>query len=112
MIGMLLLAAVMQSGSMPGVAARTDITPPTATGRNLWSDGPFCRDQTLPVSEPIGPGRGLDWRSTDRAVGHYLLLDRRVEGCSAPLLVSERVPGSNAVGRELRPREGSSEPRP
>jgi hypothetical protein len=31
----------------------------------------------------------------------YLLLERRVRGCPAPIVVMERVPGSNAIGREM-----------
>ncbi len=34
-------------------------------------------------------------------VALYRLLERRIEGCPAPIIVNYRVPGSNAIGREL-----------
>lgn len=112
MLALALLAIASQADPNPRVSVQIDVTPPSASGRNLWTDGPGCRSGTQQASEPISPGGGLAWRSDSPAVGHYLLLERRIEGCSVPLLVSERVPGSNAVGREVYRFRTPATPRP
>jgi hypothetical protein len=62
---------------------------------------PGCRPPVLQASDPTTPGSGLTWREGGEAVGFYRLLDRYVDGCPAPIIVNYRVPGSNALGREM-----------
>lgn len=67
----------------------------------LGGAGPFCASVVTRAADP-DPGNGLMWREDGEPVGLYRLLDRRVDGCPDPIIVNYRVPGSNAVGRELR----------
>lgn len=62
---------------------------------------PLCRSEVLRTVEPLAPGGGLMWREGAEPVGLHRLLERRVNGCPAPIVVNYRVPGSNAVGREM-----------
>jgi hypothetical protein len=78
----------------PSGPGRAWILPPTG-------DGVRCARVTTRVDRPVAPTRDLSLRSDGEAVGHYLLLDRSVNGCPAPLIVNHRVTGSNAVGRVL-----------
>lgn len=81
------------------------IPPPPATGQNSVQMpvlGQFrlgCAPAATPVAE-TNPGNGLLWREGQDRVGHYLLLDRYVDGCPDPVYARYSVPGSNAVGRE------------
>lgn len=61
---------------------------------------PGCRSEATPAAD-LTVGNTLLWREGQDSVGHYLLLERRVGGCPDPLVVNYRVPGSNAVGREI-----------
>ena len=60
-----------------------------------------CRNDLTRTVDPTSPGKGLMWREGGDAVGLYRLLERRVNGCPDPIVVNYRVPGSNALGREL-----------
>ncbi len=64
---------------------------------------PDCAPRPTPIDTPVATGRGLMWRDGDQPVGHHLLLERRVNGCPAPIVVNYRTPGSIAVGREAAP---------
>ena len=94
---LLLLAAAPQSviPSMPPPAP----TPPAATP--VLGQPPAGRaPATQRASDPTARN-GLMWREGQDPVGHYLLLDRYVAGCPDPIVVRYRVPGSDAVGREI-----------
>ncbi len=97
MLSLLLLSAALQSAPVP----ERPRGEPNAIGRNLWSPPSGCDGLLSRAAEPIRPGGGLAWREGDEPVGMYLLLERRVRGCPAPIVVMERVPGSNAFGREM-----------
>jgi hypothetical protein len=71
-----------------------------ATMPVLGSPPPGCESTVTRVTDPTAPGGTLMWRERGQAVGLYRLLDRYVDGCSAPIVVNYRVPGSNALGRE------------
>ena len=95
-----LLAAAPQAQSPFVVAPMRQPAPPT----NMPVSGgvlPGCSDRPTLVDDPITPGAGLMWRETGEPVALYRLLERRIDGCPAPVIVNYRVPGSNAVGREL-----------
>ncbi|WP_298159031.1 hypothetical protein [Brevundimonas sp.] len=99
MLSMLfLLAAAPQSVIPPMPPAPL----PGAQGamRVFGQPGPGCNSLTMPTNDLDGGG-SLLWREGQDRVGHYLLLERRVNGCSVPIVVNYRVPGSNAVGREV-----------
>ena len=56
------------------------------------------------VAEPLG-------RAGEARVKMYYLLDRRIDGCAAPLIVSDTLPDANAArGRNLL-RQDSRSPR-
>jgi hypothetical protein len=74
----------------------------------LGRQPPHCEQAVVQVNRPAAPSTDLAFRSDGEAVAHYLLLERRVNGCSRPLIVNHRIPGSNAVGREL----GNPQPLP
>lgn len=97
MLSMLLLLAAPQSAIplMPPAPPA-----PQASMRVLGQPGPGCASLAMPVNRPVPPSNGLLWHEGQEPVGHYLLLERRVNGCSAPVVVNYRVPGSNAIGRE------------
>ena len=80
----------------------------------LGQPGPGCASLAMPANDLDGGG-SLLWREGQDRVGHYLLLDRYVGGCPQPFIVNYRVPGSNAVGREVGRAPASSSaavPRP
>lgn len=93
----LLLAAAPQSAIPPMPPAPV----PAEQGRMpvLGQPGPGCASLAMPANNPDA-GNTLLWREGQDRVGHYLLLDRYVGGCPAPIIVNYRIPGSNAVGRE------------
>lgn len=99
MLSMLLLLAAAPQSAIPPM-------PPApfagAQGgmRVLGHPGPGCASLAMPAND-LEVGNTLLWRGGQDRVGHYLLLDRRVNGCPAPVIVNYRVPGSNAVGREV-----------
>lgn len=106
MLSVLLLAAGLQAAPAPRPA-------PEPTGFNLSIRSPLCEDLLTRTTEPVTPGRGLAWRQGDPPVRMYLLFDRRVDGCPAPIVVMERAPGSNAIRREMsRPSTLETRPRP
>ncbi|CAL1690368.1 hypothetical protein MMB232_00491 [Brevundimonas subvibrioides] len=99
MLTMLLLLAQTASGETrppsppaPGV--------PSASMPMYGLSTPLCRDTITRTDDAVTPGGGLMWREGDEPVRMYRLLDRRVNGCPAPIVVMDRVPGSNALGRE------------
>ena len=71
-----------------------------ATVRVFGQPIPGCGSVATPANDPLS-GNNLIWREGQSPVGHYLLLERRVNGCPDPIVVNYRVPGSNAVGREV-----------
>lgn len=72
--------------------------PPVPDARLINPASDRCQDQAVRTRGPVTAGAlGLS-RSDD--VSHYLLLDRWVDGCPAPIVVNQRVPGSNAVIRQ------------
>ena len=98
MLSLLLLLTSPQMAIPPRPPAPT--TGPQDTLRVLGQSQPGCASLVTPAQDST-QGDGLLWREGADRVGHYLLLDRRVNGCPDPILVNYRVPGSNAVGREL-----------
>ena len=112
MLSMLLLLAGLQSAAQPMPQPPTvPIQQPGATMRVLGPSAPGCPSELRQVNDPTAPGSGLMWREGNEAVGLYRLLDRRVDGCPAPIIVNYRVPGSSALGREMG-REVPIAPRP
>lgn len=102
MLSMLILLAAPQS-AMPPMPEQ--LMRPAEPGANVsmrvFGGSPSgCAPGPMPASDPTSPGNGLLWREGGDDVGLYRLLDRRVNGCPDPVIVSYRVPGSNAVGRE------------
>lgn len=94
MLSLLVLAAA------PQVPPASTLVVETA-GRTLEAPPPGCDVGLRRTAQPVTPGGGLAWREGDPPVRMYLLLERSVGGCPAPIVVMERVPGSNAVGREM-----------
>ncbi len=110
MLSLVLLIAVGPQAEVPTSAREQSViaqpsSPDLSTGEGsvsmptLSDRSPLCDLQTTPINDIAASG-SLMWRGADQSVGLYRLLDRRIGGCPAPLLVSDRVPGSNAVGRE------------
>jgi hypothetical protein len=85
--------------AMPDALSAPD-PQPGARMRVIGETPSMCRSEVTPAVDPTTPGAGLMWREGGQAVGLYRLLDRRVNGCPAPIVVNYRVPGSNALGRE------------
>jgi len=104
MLSVLLLLAAAQQSVIPVVPDQLS-APPSQPGaarlRVFGQTSSQCRSEVLQAADPSSPGTGLMWRENGEAVGLYLLLDRRINGCPAPVIVSYRVPGSNALGREM-----------
>lgn len=105
MLTLLLLAAAPQSTMpvMPDPASVLAPQPDAARMRVIGQSPGLCRSEVLRANDPVTPNAGLMWREGGEAVGLYRLLDRRVNGCPAPIVVNYRVPGSNALGREMQP---------
>lgn len=97
MLSMLLLLVVAPQSVIPTAPAPPPSSPATAV---LGDSGPACRSEVRRVEDSTVAGR-LMWRDGDAPVAHYRLLDRRVNGCPDPIVVSYRIPGSNAVSREI-----------
>ena len=100
MLSILLLLAVAPQSVTPTVPPPPPSAPRSATMPVLSDTGFGCQNELRRATDAT-VGGNLMWRDGDAPVGHYLLLDRRVNGCPAPVVVNYRVPGSNAVGREL-----------
>lgn len=100
MLSLLLLTAGLQAAPAPIPDGGSDSVSPSMVGRNIWSEPSSCRTRPTLTVTPTSPRGGLMWRTDDPPVALYRLLDRYSEGCSAPIVVMERVPGSNAIGRE------------
>lgn len=96
MLSMLLLLAAAPQAATPPPAPQAE-----ATMRVFGQTPAGCSPGMIAANDPTSPGNGLLWRDGGEAVGLYRLLDRRVDGCPAPIVVNYRVPGSNAVGREV-----------
>ncbi|MBJ7486501.1 hypothetical protein [Brevundimonas sp.] len=99
MLSMLLLLAAAPQSAIPPMPP-APVPGGQATMRVLGQPGPGCASLAIPANDP-NAGNALLWREGRDRVGHYLLLERRVNGCSVPIIVNYRVPGSNAVGREV-----------
>ena len=97
MLSMLLLLAAAPQSAIPPMPPAPPA--PQASMRVLGQPGPGCPSLATTANDP-NAGDTLLWREGQDPVGHYLLLERRVNGCSVPLVVNYRVPGSDAVGRE------------
>lgn len=99
MLSMLLVLAAAPQSAIPPMPPAP--VPPVQGGMPvLGQPGPGCASLAMPANDP-NAGNTLLWREGQDRVGHYLLLERRVNGCSVPIVVNYRVPGSNAVGREV-----------
>ena len=98
MLSTLLLALAAPQSVIPSIPPPAP-TPPAATPV-LGQPPAGCAPATQRAND-TNPGNGLMWREGQEPVGHYLLLDRHVAGCPAPIVVNYRVPGSDAVGREV-----------
>ena len=120
MLSMLLLLAVApQAVETIPPASRVvingeTVTPGLPTARDFRSGivgmtPAHCRNELTLTADPTSPGSGLLWREGGEPVGLYRLLDRRVNGCPDPIIISYRVPGSNAVGREATRRAPAAE---
>lgn len=94
---LLLLAAGPQSAIPPAPPAPR---PGGNATMRVYGTPVGCAPGPMAANDPTSPGNGLLWREGGEAVGLYRLLDRRVDGCPDPIVVTYRVPGSNAVGRE------------
>lgn len=97
MLSILLLLAAAPQSAIP--SAPPPPPAPTASMRVLGDSGFGCASEVRQAGDPT-VGGNLMWRDGDAPVGHYRLLDRRVNGCPAPVIVTYRVPGSAAIGRE------------
>jgi hypothetical protein len=99
MLSMLLLLAAAPQSAIPPMPPA-----PVPGGRGtmrVFGQSPVgCASLAMPANDP-NAGNTLLWREGQDPVGHYLLLERRVNGCSVPIVVNYRVPGSNALGREV-----------
>lgn len=100
MLSILFLLAAAPQSVIPTVPTPQPAAPRSASLPVLGDTGFGCDSEIRRAADPTVGGR-LMWREGDAPVAHYRLLDRRVNGCPAPLIVNYRVPGSNAVGREL-----------
>ncbi|AQR60634.1 hypothetical protein BZG35_02450 [Brevundimonas sp. LM2] len=103
MLSMLLLLTAAPQSAIPAMPQRLipPASPPSASMRVLGQASPICPSEFRRASDAAAPGAGLMWREGNEAVGLYKLLDRRVDGCPAPIVVNYRVPGSSALGREM-----------
>lgn len=99
MLSMLLLLAAAPQSVIPPMPP-VPVPGGQGTMRVFGQPGPGCGSLAMPANDLDGGG-SLLWREGQDRVGHDLLLDRRVNGCPAPVIVNYRVPGSNAVGREV-----------
>jgi len=99
MLSMLLLLVAAPQSAIPPMPP-APILGEQGTMRVLGRPGPGCASLAMSANDPTA-GNTLLWREGQDRVGHYLLLERRVNGCSVPIVVNYRVPGSNAVGREV-----------
>lgn len=110
MLSMLLLLAAAPQATIPAMPPQLMPPVPSQGGptmRVFGETSPGCLSSVMRAADPTSPGGGLMWREGGEAVGLYRLLDRRVNGCPAPIIVNYRVPGSNAVGREASPAPGT-----
>lgn len=84
-------------------AAFVPPAPPSPASSAPMTAPARCRDQPMRTRSTAPAARGL--QSLGLAGGDdvalYRLLDRYVDGCPAPIVVYQRVPGSNAIGRVL-----------
>ena len=104
MLSMLLLLAAAPQASIPAMPPQLMPPAPTQGGPRtpvLGLTPPGCRSEVMRTADPTNIRSGLMWREGGEAVGLYRLLDRWVDGCPAPIVVNYRVPGSNALGREM-----------
>ncbi len=100
---MLLLVAGPQSLTpvMPDRLSRPAPQPYGMRMRVVGQTSPMCRPEVMSAVDRSAAGGDLMWREGGEAVGLYRLLERRVNGCSAPIIVNYRIPGSDALGREM-----------
>ena len=100
MLSMLLLLVAAPQSVIPPMPPAPPPPGDESRMRVFGQPGPGCAPLAIPANDPNATN-SLLWREGQDRVGHYLLLERRVNGCSVPILVNDRVPGSNAVGREV-----------
>lgn len=101
-----LLSLLVTLIAAPQTAIPTLPPAPSTEGRAadmpVLGQAPYgCDSRPTQAIQPVLPGNSLMWREGDQTVGLYRLLERRVNGCPAPIIVNYRVPGSNAIGREI-----------
>ncbi|MDP3405000.1 MAG: hypothetical protein Q8S03_09930 [Brevundimonas sp.] len=104
MLSMLLLLAAAPQATIPAMPPHLMPPAPYQGGPRtpvLGLTPPGCRSDVIRAADPTDIRSGLMWREGGEAVGLYRLLERRVNGCPAPIIVNYRVPGSNALGREM-----------
>ena len=103
MLSMLLLLAVAPQSVIPALpdALSASAPQPGPRMRVIGETPPMCRSEVTRAVDRNAAGADLTWREGGEPVGLYRLLDRRVNGCSAPIIVNYRVQGSNALGREM-----------
>lgn len=102
---LLLLVAEPQSASPTGLHA-PPLNPAHQTAADIPVLGrthPSCSPQTMPIRSAPAAAEDLLWRDTDPAIGLHLLLERRIAGCPAPLVVGYRQPGSTSSAPVLPP---------
>ena len=102
MLSMLLLLVAAPQSVGPAMPPAPPSAPRGVAMPVLGDGGYGCESDVRRAADPMARG-ALMWREGDAPVAHYRLLDRRVNGCPAPVIVNYRVPGSNALGREVGP---------
>ena len=101
-----MIALILLLASEPQMAMPAQPSPP---GSRLIDPTPqSCREMAVRTQGPTSTGPLGVSRPGD--VSHYLLLDRWIDGCPAPIVVNQRVPGSNAVIRQPGLTPGSTQP--
>lgn len=104
MLSMLVLLAAAPQSAIPVMPPHLMPPAPSQDAARmpvLGQTSPGCPSELQQASDPTASSSDLMWREGGEAVGLYLLLDRRVNGCPAPIVSNYRVPGSNALGREM-----------
>ncbi|WP_029418094.1 hypothetical protein [Brevundimonas bacteroides] len=94
---LLLLVAEPQSVTIaPGAEPLNQAHRTAADIPVLGRPHPSCSPQTVLIRSAPAAAEDLLWRDSDPAIGLHLLLERRIAGCPAPLVVGYRSPGSTS----------------
>ena len=86
---LVLLAALQSTAPAHSEGTRITASPMPNLGRTL----PGCENRVMAASGETARSDSLIWRQGDPPVGHYLLLERQVGGCPAPVIVGYRSLG-------------------